>query len=161
MESVKTQGTQVFFVDALGSSDAVVRRMACPTAVTGLGGAADQVDDTCLEDLIDRSFSPGLGNPGQLTVPFVLKPAEMSHHVLFDLWDAKELTHWMIALSDGTAEPTLDSEQQLVAVSSRTSFAFQGYVADVNIDIATNEVVRGTLTLQRSGAVARNWKAAA
>ena len=33
------------------------------------------------------------------------------------------------------------------------------FVADINIDIATNEVVRGTLTLQRSGTVAWSFKA--
>ena len=63
----------------------------------------------------------------------------------------------MIGLSDGTAAPTLDSNDELVAPANRTSFGFQAYVADVTIDLATNEVVRGTLTLQRSGAVVPYW----
>lgn len=155
--SVKTQGTHVFVVDTLTSSDPYVLKMACPTAVTGLGGASSQVNDTCLDDLVDESFSPGLGSPGQVNVPFVLKPSEASHQVLFDMWDSKERYQWMIALSDGEDPPTLDSDDQMVPPADRSSLRFMAYVADLNIDIATNEVVRGTLVLQRSGPITRSW----
>lgn len=161
MPSVKTQGTNVFFVDTLTSSEAIVRKMVCPTAVTGLGGAADQIDDTCLEETTDRTFFPGLGNPGQVTIPFVFKPSEMSHQLLFDLDEAKILVDWMVALSDGVGVPALDSDLELQDPGDRTAVRFQGYIADVNIDIATNEVVRGTLIVQRSGARQWFWKAAA
>jgi hypothetical protein len=158
--SVKTQGSELFMADTLSSSVAAVLKMACPTGITGLGGAADQVEDTCLDDLVDKSYVRGLGNPGQVTVPFVLKPAEASHQVLFDLKDAGTTIPWLICLSDGTADPTLDTDDTLIEPTGRTSFGFQAYVADVTIDIATNEVVRGTLLLQRSGAVTPFWNAA-
>lgn len=157
--SVKTQGTEVFIADTVTSSVATIIKMACPTAVTGLGGAADQIDDTCLDALVDRSFARGLGNPGQVTIPFVLKPSEASHQALFDLKDDGSAVEWCLALSDGTAQPTLDSNDAIVAPASRTSFIFSGYVADITIDIATNEVVRGTLLVQRRGAVIPTWKA--
>lgn len=155
--SVKTQGSELFFVDALTSSVAAVVKLVCPTGVTGLGGAADQIETTCLDNTDDKSYVRGLGNPGQVSVPFVLKPWEGSHQVLFDLKEAGDTIGWMIGLSDGTDDPTLDSNDDLVAPAGRTSFGFQAYVADLNIDIATNEVVRGTLTLQRSGAVTPYW----
>lgn len=158
--SVKTQGSELFLVDTLTSSVAAVLKMACPTGITGLGGAADQIDDTCLDDLEDKSFVRGLGNPGQVTVPFNLKPAEASHQILFDLKAAGDTVGWMACLSDGVTAPTLDSVDALVAPAGRTSFAFNAYIADVTIDIATNEIVRGTLTLQRSGAVIPYWNAA-
>lgn len=157
--SVKTQGSELFLVDTLTSSVAAVLKMACPTGITGLGGAADQIDDTCLDDLEDKSFVRGLGNPGQVTVPFNLKPAEASHQILFDLKAAGDTVGWMICLSDGTTDPTLDSVDALVAPAGRTSFGFSAYIADVTIDVATNEIVRGTLTLQRSGAVVPYWNA--
>mgnify|MGYP001170210914 CR=1 FL=1 len=156
--SVKTQGTEVFVADTVTSSVATLIKMACPTAVTGLGGAADQIDDTCL-DARTRTFVRGLDNPGQVTIPFVLKPSEASHQALFDLKDDGSAVEWCIALSDGTAQPTLDSNDAIVAPASRTSFIFSGYVADITIDIATNEVVRGTLLVQRRGAVTPTWKA--
>lgn len=156
--SVKTQGSELFFADTLTSSVGAVVKLACPTGITGLGGAADQLETTCLDDIEDKQYVRGLGNPGQVTVPFILDPSAASHQVLFDLKAAGTTVGWMACLSDGAADPTLDVNDNLVAPAGRTSFAFQGYVADITIDIATNEVVRGTLLIQRSGAVTPTWK---
>ena len=158
--TVKTQGSELFLVDTLTSSVAAVMKLICPTGITGLGGAADQIDSTCLDDIDDKQFVRGLGNPGQVSVPFNLHPAEASHQILFDLKAAGDTVGWMICLSDGSADPTLDSVDALVAPAARTSFGFNAYIADVTIDVATNEIVRGTLTLQRSGAVIPYWSAA-
>ena len=158
--TVKTQGTELYTVDSLSSSVAAVLKFACPTGVSGLGGAADQIDKTCLDALTDREYEQGLGNPGQVSVPFNFIPRAGSHQILFDLKDARETIPWMVGLSDGYGyAPTLDSDDQLVppAAPNRTSVMFQGYIADVNIDTATNEIVRGTLIIQRSGPVNWHW----
>jgi hypothetical protein len=157
--ALKTQGTELFFVDDLTSSVPVIVKVTCPTGVSGLGGAADQIESTCLNDLVDKAFVRGLGNPGQVSVPFNLDPQAVSHQLLFDLKDAGTTISWLAALSDGTAAPTqVDSNDVIVPPATRTSFGFLAYVSDVNIDIATNEIVRGTLTLQRSGVVTPTWK---
>jgi hypothetical protein len=155
--TLKTQGTELFTVDALSSSVAAVLKFACPTGITGLGGAADQLEDTCLDDLVDKSYKRGLGNPGQVTVPFNFIPSNGSHQILFDLKDAGDVLPWMVGMSDGVSPPTLDSNDDLAAPANRTSIGFNAYVADVTIDVATNEIVRGTLLLQRSGAVVPYW----
>jgi hypothetical protein len=155
--SVKTQGTELFLIDTYSSEPAVVK-MSCPTGISGLGGPADQIDDTCL-DADERTFVRGLANPGQVSVPFVFKPQAASHQLLFDLKEAGENLSWLICLSDGVSAPTLDSNDAFVVPADRTCFEFEAYISDINIDIATNEVVRGTLTLQRSGAVTTHWKA--
>lgn len=157
--SVKTQGTELFLIDVLTSSDPSLVKMTCPTGITGLGGPADQIEDTCLDET-ERTFVRGLGNPGQVSVPFVLKPQEASHQLLFDLKEDGNNISWIVCLSDGTTDPTLDVDDTFDVPTDRTCFEFVAYVSDVNIDIATNEVVRGTLTLQRSGAVITHWKAA-
>lgn len=156
---IKTQGSELFTVDTLSSSAAQVLKFECPTGITGLGGAADQIESTCLSTVGDKEYEGGLGNPGQVSVPFNFIPRSGSHQILFDLKTSREVIPWMIGLSDGTAAPTLDSNDDLVAPPSptRTSIGFSGYVADLNIDIATNEIVRGTLTIQRSGAVVPHW----
>ena len=157
--SVKTQGTQLY----LRTTDdpAALVLMECPTGITGLGGAADQIEDTCLGDTIDRSYTRGLGNPGQVSVPFILKPQALSHQQLFDLKAAGETLRWIICLSDGTAAPTLGVDDAIVPPAGRTSLVFDAYISDINVDIASNDVVRGTLTLQRSGVVTPTWKEAA
>ncbi len=157
--TVRTQGTELFTVDAISASVASVLKFACPTGITGLGGAADQIEDTCLDDVSDKTYKRGLGNPGQVSVPFNFIPENASHQILFEMQESGEVLPWLIGLSDGTAVPTLDTDDTLIPPVSpnRTSLAFYGYVSDINIDIATNEIVRGTLTIQRSGPVTPYW----
>ena len=156
--SVKTQGTKLWFINTATSSTNDFVELACPTGISGLGGAADQIDTTCLNATEDRTFVRGLGNPGQVSVPFVLDPSAASHQVLFDLKAAGTTIPWLVGLSDGTAAPTVTADE-FVAPTTRTCFGFDAFISDVTIDIATNEVVRGTLTLQRSGVVTPHWKA--
>jgi hypothetical protein len=158
MSTVKTQGTKLYFVDTLNSSVPAIIELACPTGVTGLGGAADQIETTCLADTTDKTFTRGLGSPGQVSVPFNLDPTAASHQLLFDLKEAGDTISWIVCLSDGIAAPTtLNSNDVIIPPNDRTSFGFNAYIADVNIDVATNEIVRGTLTLQRSGQVTATW----
>ena len=151
--SIKTQGTQLYFISA-----GQVKTVTCPTGITGLGGSRDQIETTCLNATDDKSYVSGLGNPGQVSVPFVFDPSALDHQLLLNLFDSGDVTDWMIGFSDGTATPTVVSGQLSMA-STRTNASFDAFVADVAIDVATNEVVRGTLTLQRSGTVAWNFKA--
>lgn len=149
---LKTQGTELFLIDTLTSTVAALVKMACPTGITGLGGAADQIETTCLDTIDDKEYRRGLGNPGQVSVPFNFIPSDVSHQLLLDMKDAGTTTQFLIGFSDATTDPTV-SAGAFVVPASRTCAEFTAYIADVNIDIATNEIVRGTLTLQRSGAV--------
>jgi hypothetical protein len=155
--TVRTQGTELFFVNPLGS-DPVISKLACPTGITGLGGPADQIESTCLDTVGEKTFASGLKSPGQVSVPFNLIPRDTSHQDLFRLKETGDVLSWLAALSESTTDPTeIDSDDQIVPPTDRTSFGFQAYISDVNIDIATNEIVRGTLTLQRSGPVTPTW----
>lgn len=150
--ALKSQNTEIFFVDTLTSGTPAVTKLACPTGITGLGGPKDQIDTTCLDNT-DRTFLAGLGNPGQVSVPFILDATAVSHDVLFTLKEQGDVLNWLVGLSDGTDDPTIDSEDDLTPPANRSYFKFEAYISDVNIDIAGNDVVRGTLTLQRSGVV--------
>lgn len=157
--TVKTQGSELFFINPSATSPAVVK-LACPTGISGLGGPADQIDDTCLDAQV-RTYTKGLETPGQVSVPFNFIPSNTSHQVLFNLKKSGVTLDWLIGFADGTAAPTLSAgtPKTFVPPASplRTSIKFQGYIADVNIDIATNEIVRGTLTIQRSGDITPYW----
>ena len=156
--TVKTQGSHLYFADITGGvgSDPNLVKIACPTGVQGLGGAKDQIETTCLDTIGDKEFAGGLGNPGQVTIPFNLIPREVSHQMLFDMKTAGDIFNWILCLSEGVEAPTIDSDSVITPPSGRSSFEFSGYVADVNIDVATNEIVRGTLVIQRSGDVIFN-----
>ena len=154
--TVRTQGTELFFVDTLTSSVAALVKVSCPTGITGLGGAADQIEDACLDTVGDKTYQRGLGNPGQVSVPFNLIPRETSHQLLFDMKTDGRVFAWIACLSESATDPTLDTDDTIIAPATRSSFEFSAFVSDVNIDVATNEIVRGTLTLQRSGDVTFN-----
>jgi len=154
--SIKSQGTHLFFLTP-GDTPSVVK-LHCPTGITGLGGAADQIDTTCLDETDDKTYSRGLGNPGQVSVPVNFDPQEVSHQDLFDLKASGETLQWVIGLSDGVAAPTL-SGSTITPPTDRTVILFNAYISDFSLDIAGNDIVKGTLTLQRSGGVTLTPKA--
>lgn len=149
--SIKTQGTQLYFTD-ISTSTAAIVKLACPTGITGLGGGgADEIDTTCL-DADSRSFVRGLKNNGEISVPFIYDPTDNSHRDLYAALNVSENFQFCIGLSDNKdVAPTLDSNDLMVAPAARTSFIFSGYVPNVPLDFASNEVVRGTFTVKISG----------
>ena len=165
--TIRTKGTRLYFASPLLASNddadgVVIKYVACATGITGLGGAADQIDITCLSSE-EREYVQGMANPGQITVPFNVIPSSESHQALFALKDAGTQISWMVCFSDAVAAgdvPTaVDSDQRLVSAGS-TSAEFLGYVSDVTLDVQTNEIVRGTLIIQRSGAIVWDWPVA-
>jgi hypothetical protein len=118
----------------------------------GLGGAANQIDITCL-DSTEMEYSRGLLNPGQVTVPINFIARSEAHQALLDLRESGDTVSWMMVLSDQASAPTsVDSDDRLVSPGDTTA-EFLAYVADFTFDAPMNDIVRGSLTLQRSGAV--------
>lgn len=145
---LETKGTRLFFA----ATDSEILKVACPTGISGLGGAGDQIEKTCL-DSIEREYTRGMLNPGPITVPINFIARSAAHQALITLRDSGDTISWMIVLSDQAGSPTtFDSNSRLVSPGATTA-EFLGYVADINFDIGLNEIVRGTVTIQRSGAV--------
>ena len=151
--TVRSQGTELFFIDTVNQTDPAIVKVLCPTGITGLGGPRDQIDDTCLDNIGDKTFQAGLGNPGQVSVPFNLIPRDVSHQNLFVLKEDGSVLKFVVCLSESATDPTLDMDDAFVLPTDRTTIEFDAFVSDVNIDVATNDIVKGTLTLQRSGSV--------
>lgn len=153
--TIKTQGTELFFTNPLTTA-ADIMKVACPTGISGLGGPADQLDDTCL-DSTERTYKQGLKSPAAVTVPFNFIPSNSTHQALIGMYNSGQTANWLVALSDGTTAPTVVNSAGLINYpASRSSIRFFGYISDLNFDIATNEIVRGTMTIQRSGAFTLN-----
>ena len=156
--SIKTQGTHLYFVKP-GSPTGAAVKLTCPTGISGLGGSTDQIDVTCLDATEDRSYVRGMGNPGVVTVPFVLKAGDASHSDIIALRESGVVVNWRACLSDGTDAPTVTAgTNNFAALATRSHISFAGYVSDITLDGSTNEVWRGTLTIQRSGPWSINWK---
>lgn len=155
--SIKTQGTHLYLKDVTGTEPAVMK-FACPTGITGLfSGSQDEIDETCLDDTV-RRFVLGLKDGGELSAPFIFDPTEnSSHRTVFALNVLNTTIEACICLSDGTSAPTLDSNGDFVAPANRTSIIVPVLVKAIPIDIAGNEVVRGTLPLRVNGSATLTW----
>lgn len=159
--TVTTQGTKLYFIDAVTQTNTEIVKMACPTGITGVGGGArDQLDDSCLDTIGDKTVKPGLGNPNTMTIPFNLVPRDYSHPALFELKELGTVLHWMVVLSDNEDDPNnvsftpaIGGDEEFTVPADRSSVTFDAFISEVNLDFASNEIVRGTLTLQRSGSL--------
>lgn len=154
---VKTAGTHLYLLDPDAQTPTVIK-FKCPTGITGITtGARSRIDTTCLDATDDMTYMSGLGDPGTLSVPFILDTEDQSHQMAFELKKDSRNLKWIVALSDGVAAPVAAAES-MTPPTDRSSLSFTAYIADLDLDIATNEVVRGTMTLQRSGGYTANWK---
>lgn len=150
---IKSQGTHIYFVDPNGASNDNMLKLMCPKGITGIGaGAKPPIDTTCLDATTDRTQVTGLSTPSPITIPVNFIPSSGAHQALIELKNSGDRVQWMALLSDGTALPTFVAGEIIPpAAPLRTSVQWEAEVSEFSIDIQTDEVVQGTLTLLRSG----------
>lgn len=148
---VKTQGTQIYFVDP---ADSTIHELDCPTGLTIPGVTRDQLEELCLNspDGI-RTYKSGAGTPGVVTVSANFDPGSDSHVRLLELQDSGDVVEWIVGLSDGTSAPTVDTAGKIVVPppTTRSWFYFEGYVSDAPIDAQTNAFYTVEFSIQMSG----------
>jgi hypothetical protein len=144
--AVKTQGTDLYFVDPYDDS---VTKVGCVTSISGINAARDQIEVTCL-DSAARIYEAGLGAPGAATFGINFDPQDDSHVRLHELYVAGTKLNWALGWSDGTAAPTADSDGEIVANAARSWIAFNGYISDLPFDFALNSVVSSSVSVQVS-----------
>lgn len=144
--SVKTQGTDLYFIDPYDDS---VTKVGCVTSISGINAARDQIEVTCL-DSAARLYESGLGTPGQATFGINFDPSDDSHVRLHELYVAGTSLNWALGWSDGTSAPTADSDGEVVAAAERSWITFEGYIADLPFDFALNAVVSSSVSVQVS-----------
>jgi Phage tail tube, TTP, lambda-like len=155
--SIKTKGTNVWFVfpDSNGSEMVL---LGCPKGVSGLSGSKSQIDETCL-DSQEMEFGPGMANPQAVTINVDLDWTKVSHRDLIYMDDNDIVTTFIIGFSDGTSAPTVVANTGVITYPNTRSFvSFQGYLADVPLDIAINANVTSAVSIQRSGAKSYHFK---
>lgn len=145
--AIKSQKTELYWASAATTATRVV----AASSISGLGGAADPIETTTLDNDTDKTFLGGLGNPGQVTVSFNVHSGEAAHEDLLALKASRAVVSWGIYSPGATAPTAAGSVMQSVA--TRASAIFSGYVADINVDIGANDVWKGSVTIQRSGDV--------
>jgi len=155
--SMLTQGTQVFALLPTIANPSVLEvvEIQCATAFNPGGSPASQIDDTCLDETVAQRFKRGLRAPGQATLTVRADPRNGSHVRLHELaeGDNDDDVKWVVGWSDGKGIlPTVNvAGDDFVLPTTRTWFAFEGYVADFPFDFAQNTTVTSAVSIQRSG----------
>jgi hypothetical protein len=156
--ATKTQNTSLWFIDP---DTETLTHVTCVTAISGLGGAADQIETTCLESPA-RTYVPGLKAPGTATFTIQYAANDASMNRLHELYvDGTTDVHFIVGLGDGalTVVPTVDTAGAVTYPTTRTFLDFLGFVQDFPWDIALNAVVTNAIAIQVSGAVGLHPKA--
>jgi hypothetical protein len=148
--AVKTQGTQLFFIDPDATGGPEVVAVECATSLSGLGAPREQIETTCLES-DDREYVAGLSTPSQLTLNLNADFATESHFRLYELWKDGGNISFAIGLGSDPGVPTLDSNGDFDLPTTRTFVVFDGFIADFPIDLQLNAVVTAAITVQVSG----------
>lgn len=146
---IPTKGTDLFFVDPDTCASVLV---GCITSFDGLDVPIDQVEITCLNDLV-RQYMSGLGTPGTATFGINFDPSDASHIRLQEIKAAGSPTmHWAIGWGDGTAQPVAGSPCDFDTFpTSRTFIEFEGFINSFSFSFALNAVVASTVGIQVSG----------
>jgi len=138
MASVKSQGCALQFKNTAVSPNAYAA-IASVTSFQGPSGQRQVIDATTLAST-GKEKNVGLPDYGQITFDFNFTKTDT---VLVDIWDgfiAGNLYSFKIVLSD----------------SPQTTFTFDAYVLSMNYTVNLDDIVRGSVTLEISGAVTDN-----
>lgn len=146
--SLKTQGTDLYLIDP---EDGSLLEIACTTSIDSAGATrAVSTIPTCLADTTGAaSKSPGELTPATLTFGLNADPSEPSHIRLHELLiEGAEEIKFALGWSDGTADPTVDSNIVFVLPSTRTWLTFSGFVSAFPFNFAANAVVATTVSVE-------------
>lgn len=138
--SVKTQGTQLYFIDP---DDGSVVEVPCTTGITGVGATrAVFTAPPCLDDTSGTANKqPGELTPGALSFGLNLDSSVAQHLRINELLISGDVVAFAIGWADGGAAPTSDSTLSFVMPSTRTWSRFNGFFSGVPVDFAVNAVV--------------------
>lgn len=144
---MKSQGTQLYFIDP--ADDSVVE-VGCPTSIDGIDSTVEQIETTCLGDDA-RSYEAGLATPGAARFSINADPGNESHVRLQQLKNAGTTIKWALGWSDGTADPTSDTDGEFVLPTSRSWLSWDGFMNGFSFAFGLNAAVQSNVGIQISG----------
>lgn len=145
--AIKTQGTELYYASGPSAATKIAQITSAPSP---MGGARAQIDITTL-DSAEHEYASGLASPVAETFGIIFNAKDTSHQALVSLKTSGLLVPWWVGLSDGAIAPTVTANAFVLTPVARSFFTFLGYVADLVLATPINDVIKGTITIQRSG----------
>lgn len=154
-KGIKTQKTELYALTT--DVTPVFVKIGAFLDFSGLGGTRAEIDATNLDSLA-KEFFAGLEDSGTFGANINLDPTDVGQQEMFTLKDAGAITSFCLALSDGTALPTLVSTTP-TPPTARSSFMFTASVQQFSVSGAADNIVKGAVQLRITGPVTKTWKA--
>jgi hypothetical protein len=145
--AIETQGTKLYTIDP--DTETLIE-VGCVTSIDGIDTSIEQIETTCLEDTA-RTYVSGLATPGAATFGINFDPSDSTHVRLHELKTAGTTLIWALGMSDGTADPTVDSNGTFDLATSRSWISFDGFMSSFPFSFQQNSVVQSTVGIQISG----------
>jgi hypothetical protein len=147
---MKTQGTDLYAIDP---RDGALIDVGCVTSLDGIDSTIDQIETTCLSGS-ERTYEAGLGTPGTATFGLNIDTSDDNHILLHEIKQLGLTLYWAVGMSDGTAPPTVDTNDTFNLPTTRSWITFRGFMNSFPFNFALNGVVASTVGIQVSGAQA-------
>ena len=145
--AIETQGTYLYTIDP-DTGDVI--EVGCVTSIDGIDTTNEQIETTCLQSST-RTYKGGLATPGAASFGINFDTADASHVRLHQLKVAKTVLPWAVGFSDGTTQPSVDSNGEFITATSRSWIVFNGFMTSFPFTFAQNAVVQSTVGIQISG----------
>lgn len=145
--SIRTQGTDLYAVDP---ETGALLTIGCVTSIEGIDTTIEQIETTCLQDSA-RSYEAGLATPGAATFGINTDTSDPAHIRLHQIKVLGLTVQWAIGWSDGTADPTVDTNDTFNLPTTRSWLTFNGFMNSFPFSFAQNSVVQSTVGIQVSG----------
>lgn len=145
--AIKTQNTDMYAIDP---ETGTLLEIGCVTSIEGIDTTVEQVETTCLQDSA-RSYIAGLATPGAATFGINTDTSDPAHVRLHQIKTLGLTVQWAVGWSDGTADPTVDTNGNFNLPTSRSWITFEGFMNSFPFSFAQNSVVQSTVGIQVSG----------
>ncbi len=144
--AIKVQGSQLWFNDP----NAGATEVGCVTALNPGSSPRSQINTTCITADAE-TFLAGIQQSGTATFGINFDPSDESHTRLEEIRSLGTVIDWALGWSDGTEAATAESNGDFDLPDSRTFTIFSGYISELTLDFAINDVVKSVVSIQLSG----------
>lgn len=154
MANLKTQGTQLWMVNAASTSVEIGNI----TSFNPPSPSADEIESTNLTSSA-KEFVQGLIDYGEGSFEVNFDPSSAAHQAVLTGLAAGTTREFLIGFSDATtAVPSVTDSSFGSPPTTRSWVKFTGFIKGFVMQGGTNDLVKATLTIRNSGSPTYTWK---
>lgn len=146
--ALNVRGTEIWFYD---SEESKVVKVGCPTSLSGIDGARDQVEVPACLDAEDKEFLAGQITPGTAAIDINYDPKTVSHTRMHELYREGKVLPFVVGMAGSKTAPTWGlSDDDWDLPTDRSFLKFTGYFANYSFEFPSGGTVSSAIPVQMS-----------